>query len=162
MVDNKAKNIIVVDMDGTISDATHRLHHIHGPGKKNWKRFFAEMEQDPPIASVLEQVRQLQREHPIVILTGRPEEYRAASERWLAKYGVKYDELLMRRTGDRRPDFQAKEQLLRELGPERVLMAIDDREPVCEAYRKHGVNAVLVGSNEENQEVNEVYRKISR
>jgi hypothetical protein len=37
-------------------------------------------------------------------------------------------------------------------------MVLDDREPVCEAYRDLGVNAVLIESDRLNQLVNETYR----
>ena len=32
---------VVVDLDGTLADCTHRLHHIRGRRRKNWDAFFA-------------------------------------------------------------------------------------------------------------------------
>jgi hypothetical protein len=39
-----------------------------------------------------------------------------------------------------------------------VVLALDDRKPVVELYRKLGVNTVLIQSDRLNQVVNETYR----
>ena len=156
---NDARPIAIVDIDGTIADVRHRLHHIQGSRKKNWKAFFEAMDHDMPIGPVIERVRELAKTTEIVIVTGRPESYESRTVRWLEKYDVPFDRLLMRRAGDRRQDFVAKEDLLRELPIERITLAIDDRGPVCEMYRRHGIEVVEVASDEANQAVNEVYRR---
>lgn len=45
---------VVFDIDGTLSDASHRLHHVTG-GNRNWDAFFTEMAADP----VVEPIRDL-------------------------------------------------------------------------------------------------------
>jgi len=68
-------------------------------------------------------------------------------------------EVLMRRSGDSRPDYEAKGALMRDLIERRaVVMALDDREPVCEQYTALGVRCVVIESNNLNQVVNETYR----
>jgi hypothetical protein len=65
----------------------------------------------------------------------------------------------MRRRGDTRRDFDSKSELMKELlGRRNVVLALDDREPVVDLYRKLGVNAVLIESDSMNQLVNETYR----
>jgi hypothetical protein len=64
----------------------------------------------------------------------------------------------MRRTGDHRPDYEAKSIVLEEIDPRDIVLAIDDRPPVCEMYERHGVKCQLIKSDEENQKVNEMYR----
>src|SRR5205085_11743589 len=110
-----ARDIVIVDIDGTIADVRHRLHHIQGPRKKNWKAFFEAMDRDTPIEPIIEQVRDLARTNEIVIITGRPQSYEKRTIAWLEKHGVPFSRLLMRRSGDHRQDFVAKEDLLREL-----------------------------------------------
>ena len=39
---------IICDIDGTLADLHHRLHHIKN-GNKNWDAFFAEVKDDLPI-----------------------------------------------------------------------------------------------------------------
>jgi uncharacterized HAD superfamily protein len=155
------KTVVIVDMDGTIADVNHRLHHISGDGKKNWKRFFQGMDRDTPIDDVIQQVRELAEEHKIVILTGRPEHYRGVSERWLEKHEVPYEVLFMRPSGDHRPDYVVKQEIVEEIGPEKIALAIDDREPVCEMFRKLGIEVQEVKSDRVNKQVNEAYRKES-
>jgi hypothetical protein len=50
---DQTRPIVIVDIDGTVADVHHRLHHIQGRGRKNWKRFFESMDYDTPIASVI-------------------------------------------------------------------------------------------------------------
>jgi hypothetical protein len=155
---DSARPIVLVDMDGTVADATRRERQYLKRPKKNWPGFFREMEKDPPIQSVLDHVLKLQETHDIVILTGRPEKYKPQTEKWLKKHGVDYKKILMRRTGDTRPDFVAKPALLDELEGRKIVLALDDREPVCEAYRERGIRCFVVSSNAENQLINEFYQ----
>jgi hypothetical protein len=46
------RNVVLVDMDGTLANVSHRLHWVRG-GKKNWNKFFREMHKDPPYPVVL-------------------------------------------------------------------------------------------------------------
>ena len=82
------RKIAIVDIDGTIADVRHRLHHIQGPSKKNWKAFFEGMDRDTPINAVIAQVHELEKEHDLIVVTGRPEHYRARTEKWFKKYAV--------------------------------------------------------------------------
>jgi hypothetical protein len=146
-------------MDGTIADASRREAKFLKGKKKNWPGFFKDMEKDPPIKDVLDRVLELAETHDIVILTGRPDRYRPQTESWLKKYKVPALEVLMRRRGDTRRDFDSKSELMKELlGRRNVVLALDDREPVVDLYRKLGVNAVLIESDSMNQLVNETYR----
>ncbi len=142
------RKLVLVDMDGTLADVSHRLHHIRG-GKKNWKAFFRGMDDDPPSTIVLEWVRNLEPEYDVVIVTGRPEQYRGNTEAWLRKHGVKYAELLMRRDGDHRPDYTVKRELLSRLPKERVAFVIDDRPSVCEMWRSCGLKVYQVAVGDE-------------
>jgi phosphoglycolate phosphatase-like HAD superfamily hydrolase len=155
------KSIVIVDMDGTLADVRHRLHHIKGPGKKNWKRFFEGQVHDKPFATIAQRVRDLARKHEIVIVTGRPEDYRSGTEAWLQKFRIPFSRIYMRRAGDHRPDYIVKNEILERIGPERVALAFEDRQPVWEAYRRAGIRVVAVNHGEENREVNELYREMA-
>lgn len=155
----RQKRVIVVDMDGTIADASRREAKFLRRKKKDWPGFFRDMENDPPIKEVLQRVHELAGTHDIVILTGRPEKYRLQTESWLKKHKIKPVEVLMRRSGDTRPDFEAKAALMKDLLERRdVVMALDDREPVCEKYGALGVRCVVIESDRLNQVVNETYQ----
>ena len=53
---------VVVDLDGTVADCTHRLHHIRGRGRKNWDAFFAGCDLDEPNSVVVALVKALQKD----------------------------------------------------------------------------------------------------
>lgn len=153
--------MVIVDVDGTIADVRHRLHHIQGTGKKDWTAFFEAMDRDKPIASMIRKVQGLERRHDIIIVTGRPEHYRACTKKWLKANGIRYRKLFMRPTGDHRPDYTVKEEVLREFPKGKIVLAIDDRGPVCDMWEKNGIRCIRVDNGEENKQVNEVYRKKS-
>src|SRR5436190_19874400 len=96
------RKVVLVDMDGTIADATRRERKYLRSGKKDWPGFFRNMENDPPIDDVLSQVKELARDNDIIILTGRPEKYRRQTEQWLERHGVKCVRVLVRRHGETR------------------------------------------------------------
>lgn len=156
-----AKPIVIVDMDGTLADVRHRLHHIKGPGRKDWKCFFQGQVHDKPFAAIAQRVRALSGDHEIVIVTGRPEQYRSGTEEWLRKFRIPFSRICMRPAGDHRPDYIVKGEILKKLGPERVSLAFEDRRPVCEVYRQAGVRVIAVNHGEENREINEEYRQIA-
>lgn len=155
---DEGRKVVIVDMDGTLADAAHRLHHIRSR-PKNWKAFFEGMDRDPLIPVVADWVRALAADHDIAIVTGRPAEYADRSTAWLRKHDIPFVQLFLRRSGDHRPDYVAKEDLLRVIPPERIAFAIDDREPVCAMWKRNGVRCFLVSSGEENRAINEEYRK---
>ncbi len=152
---------MIVDIDGTIADVRHRLRHIKGPRKKNWKAFFEAMDRDTPIAPMIAQVHELERDHDIIVVTGRPEHYRKRTEKWLHDHGVRYLRLFMRPDGDHRPDYTVKAEVLREFPKGQIVLAIDDRAPVCDMWEKNGIRCIRVESDEESQQVNELYREKS-
>ena|SRR5690242_14782162 len=138
-----ARNVVLVDMDGTLADVSHRLHWVRA-GKKNWKKFFREMHKDPPNPVVLDWVRNLVPEYQIVIVSGRPADYRDMTVDWLNRYGVPFSEIYMRPSGDRRPDHIVKRELLEEIGEERVAFVIDDRNSVCDMWRGQGLTCYQI------------------
>lgn len=146
--DGHHRKVVIVDMDGTLADVSHRLHHLHGP-KKSWKRFFAGMDEDPPSQIVVNWVKNLSPEYEVVIVTGRPENYRANTEEWLKRHDIQYSDIIMRRSGDRRPDYVVKKELLDKVGKDRIAFVIDDRPSVCEMWRNCGLRVFQVAVGEE-------------
>jgi hypothetical protein len=124
------RKIVIVDMDGTLADVSHRLPHLYGP-KKNWEKFFALMDADPPSTVIVDWVKNLSPDYEVVIVTGRPERFN--------KHNVPYSRILMRRSGDHRPDYVVKKELLNQVGQDRVAFVIDDRPTVCDMWRSCGL-----------------------
>lgn len=139
------RNAIVVDMDGTLASVAWRLEHLQGPGRKDWRSFFAGMRRDAPVPWVVELTNADHGGAARIVVTGRPEDHREVCERWLATHGVDYDELLMRPAGDFRPDHLIKREIHdRELAPRfTITLVVDDRPGVVEMWRDLGYHVVV-------------------
>lgn len=145
--------LVLVDLDGTLTNPEERLHYVK-QGKKNWERFFEEVERDPPVEAVVRWVRELAKEYTVVLVSGRPID--KAGEKtlwWLRHYRIPYEHLFMRRGGDRRPDTETKSEILRDLlrqmSKDQILFAIDDRPSVVEqVWRKNGIRVFPVRASD--------------
>ena len=132
---------VIFDMDGTLSDRRHRLHFLEE--KKDWNAFFNAMEGDPPIVSTVDQLlNQHMQKLKIVILTGRPEEYRKQTEAWLLNQGISSDmyELIMRESKNHETDLSLKKRIyLTKLKHLNILKVYDDRKELIEMWQEHGL-----------------------
>ncbi len=141
---------IWVDMDNTLSNASHREHFVSGP-KKNWKGFFDAMSEDPKNEWCHTLIEGMQSVGVLtVICSARPEEYRRKTEVWLYNNKIAYDELIMRHSGDYRKDNIVKEIMLEfEIKPRyQLVFAVDDRKQVIDYIRKHGITVLDCAGNE--------------
>lgn len=130
--------LAVFDLDGTLADVRHRLHHLQGR-RKDWDAFFAAAGQDPPLAAGIALAVESARECEVVYVTGRPERCREDTVQWLRAHGLPAGELAMRASRDHRPARLAKPQLLRRLAAGRVVAVVVDDDPaVCDAYEAQG------------------------
>ncbi len=132
---------ILVDLDGTLADIGHRVKHVQGVGRKDWKRFFELMHLD----RINEWCRTLMRAMSaegfrIAIVSGRPDTYRAAVERWLQENAVPFTELHLRKENDFRPDHIVKREILfRQFQKAEILFVVDDRQSVVDMWREEGL-----------------------
>ena len=144
--------IIVFDIDGTIADCTHRLHHVK-KDNPDWKSFFEECVNDAPIESMCDMSIVLSQYYDIVFCTGRSEECREQTEEWLFKY-VNSNALLMRKEGDYRPDHVVKKELLEEylklenLEKSSVITIYEDRQTVVDMWRDNGYHVCQVAKGD--------------
>jgi phosphoglycolate phosphatase-like HAD superfamily hydrolase len=136
---------IIFDIDGTLANNSHRLHYITGGKKKNWEGFRAELENDVPNSPVVTLLRAMKTlGYRIIISTGRFEESRTRTEKWLRKHLIFYHDLFMRPNGDFRPDYEVKEDMLRDMqiGRDNILFVVDDRDSVVEMWRRNGLTVL--------------------
>ena len=120
--------LAVVDIDGVVADVRHRLHFIEGKPRQ-WDRFFAAADQDPPLAEGVALVKELAADHDVVWLTGRPERTRRATRTWLAAQGLPTEPLIMRPNRDFRPARVTKRDELRKLRADREIAVVVDDDP---------------------------------
>lgn len=140
---------IIVDIDGTLADCSHRLHFVRGK-RKRWNKFFAAASKDKPRVDVVSRVRELARQHKIHLVTGRPEEYRQQTLKWLSFYRIPFESLYMRESGDYRPDDVVKQEILDLcFDKDKVGLVIDDRPRVVRMWRSNGLEVLDVGDGVE-------------
>lgn len=143
-----SKNIIVVDIDGTIAKVGDRLKYLQQE-KKDWDAFYEHCDEDEPIDEMCQLVADLFiLGRDIVFCTGRRESVRGKTCNWLtANVMSTYDsELLMRKDRDWRPDTEVKPELLQKAGitPDDVYLILEDRDSMVAKWRELGYRCLQV------------------
>lgn len=143
-------NAIIVDIDGTLADCSHRRHYVETK-PKNWAAFYAGIADDTPVPIVRDLIEDWRRRGAEALLvSGRPDEHRLTTLRWLEKHGVEVRDLYMRRTGDYRPDTDVKREIyFNQIEPRyRVQLVLDDRASVVKMWRSCGLTCWQVADGE--------------
>jgi len=162
------KGTVFVDIDGTVADLTHRRVYVRST-PKNWPAFERAIPDDTPIQWVIDAVNRLyDAGWTVVMMSGRSETSKEVTVEWLAKYGVKYHAMYMRRQweydengeikltrkgkklGDYRRDDIVKKELL---GVARADgydpdVVFDDRDQVVSMWRKLRIPVVQVAEGD--------------
>jgi predicted kinase len=130
-------NCYLVDVDGTLALNTSRPPFA-------WER----VGEDSLNPAVAELVRQISKNHAIVVLSGRSEVCRDLTLAWLDQHQIPHTELFMRPKDDQRPDDILKADLYAIYIQDRynVLGVIDDRPKVCRMWRSLGLSVFQVGN----------------
>ena len=144
----------IFDIDGTLANADHRLHHIlDDPKNPDWDTFFSLTHLDAPILPIILITKVLWRcLETVVLLTGRNERCREETEEWMKRFEVPYDQLIMRPLHDHRPDHIVKLELLDKNFTKEELSNIqtifEDRKCVTEAFRARGYHVCQVAEGD--------------
>lgn len=141
--DDLPERLLLVDIDGTISDPTHRRHLLEG-GTPDWVRFSRLLNLDPPRSEFIERLRRLHMAHTVVLCSGRPSCALDDTVVWLDQNAVPYDFIAIRPAGDRVRGIEHKLRLLGALKEASLTVhaIIDDDEEVRAAFSLYGVSAI--------------------
>lgn len=136
------RNVVIVDLDGTLCNSSHRDHLAH---QKLWDEFNAASANDEPWEDVAVLIKSMQLQgFKFYGLTGRSHKWYSVTLAWLMRHGITLDALMMRPEGDWSSDHDLKPKMLAamfgdmESAKGRVLFILDDRDKVVEAWRNHG------------------------
>lgn len=153
------KRCIIFDLDGTLRDLTHRLHHIQGP-HKDYDAFHAKVIDDKPKKDIIElfgicERANIQNCYEIFIFSGCSEIAREDTDKWLRDALPSYywyNRLWMRPEGDYTPDYELKRAWLNEIREEgyEVIFTVDDRQSVVDMWREEGITCLQVEQWEED------------
>ena len=137
---------IVVDLDGTLCDCEHRQQFAQNG---EWDKFHEGLVDDLPnkdVAAFLDIVESSFLMAQVIGCTGRNEAFRGLTQKWLGRYDLHVNVLLMRPDGDYTPDHDLKPIMLanfidckiEDLRNE-ITMVLDDRDKVVERWRELGL-----------------------
>jgi len=141
--------LALMDIDGCLSSCDHRIDHLLKDG--DYEKYLSLSHLDTPIPQGVYFYRLLFEDPNVlpVFITARGEDQREMTVSQIQKFVFphlvdgKDFELWMRPVGDKRHDYDLKIWHLesRNLTPENIFIAFDDRQVICEAYRKFGIVA---------------------
>ena len=145
------KTTVIFDLDGTLALVDKRREIAKKPnGKINFDIFYDPqyIELDEPNSFVIELAKMYKRDgYGIVIVSGRSDRTKEATERWLEKYGILYDRMIMRKRKNFTPDNELKERWLEKyLDRDDIRVVIDDRQRVVDMWRRNGLNVFQVAN----------------
>jgi RNA ligase len=121
---------VVFDIDGTIAD------NVSGRSPYDMTRVSEDVI-NPNIVSMLNSF--VVSGMAIILCTGRTDDCRSATAKWLTDNNIVYSKLYMRKTKDDRKDFIVKKEFWLKIIREKYIVAMfDDRNQVVDYGRKHG------------------------
>ena len=148
LIDWGERPIVIVDIDGTLADGSHRQHLVTGD-KKDWDAYFELCDKDLPVESVFQKAHELSKDHTICVVSGRPDTYWAKTSLWFTQASwnglpLRIDHIFMRSGGDKRPDTQVKADILKHMPKDKISLVLDDRPSVCRMWESEGLNVEWV------------------
>jgi len=146
------KNVVIIDIDGTISKVGDRLKYLQQK-PKDWDKFYEACDEDKPIWEIIELIHSLIGNYEIYYCTGRRESVRNKTFKWLIDWvsvSIVDEELLMRKDGDYRHDTEAKPELLKEAGIEldKIAFVLEDRNTMVKKWRSLGLTCLQVAEGD--------------
>lgn len=148
------KNIVIVDIDGTLSDASERAEKYLSTEPKDWDKFYAACGSDKPIQEIVDLVCALSDHYGIVFCTGRRRSTNEATRQWLHDNLKTFKALpiLYRNDGDTRHDTTVKPELLDEYLKQhpdyRVAFILEDRNSMVAKWRELGFKCLQVADGD--------------
>lgn len=145
-----SRPLYIFDLDGTLANCEHRQHLLQTDEPDKWRRFFAACVRDQPNWPVIFTMRRLRASGAECwVWSGRSDEVRDQTERWLREFDVwpagflrAPEAFQMRKAGDFTPDEKLKFGWLADLEPperNRLTAVFDDRDKVVAMWRAAGV-----------------------
>ncbi len=131
----KNLEIIICDIDGTVSNNDHRQHLLKN--KKNWHSFFILSYLDEPILKIIDEINVLEsQDKKIFFITGRPEKYRKITEDWLKKYFKFEIKLFMRKNNDLRNKVEIKKEIFEKHFKRKGIFCVFENDPdLCKLWK---------------------------
>jgi phosphoglycolate phosphatase-like HAD superfamily hydrolase len=139
------KDIVIFDLDGTLSNPENRTHFLLG-AKKDWRAFYKACGGDAPISNTVAIFKALKISKLCWVVTGREDTVKPETLQWFAEHGIEPDNMLMRPEGDYRTDTVLKKELVTsgQIPFDRILCVFEDRNSVVDMWREMGITCYHV------------------
>jgi len=149
------RKVIMVDMDGTLSDSRWRNKFSPANGG-SWDEFHKSCNLDRPIGHNVKLVQKWSEHYEIIISTARPFYTVPKTSWWLDQNIVKHNTICSRQANQMRmasPVLKlAHADMIKRLGKE-IAFIFDDRRDVCQAFLAAGMGACCAINIQPQEEV---------
>jgi predicted kinase len=135
--DNSLPKAIICDLDGTLAIIANRSPYDASECEKDLL--------NEAVAHII--MMSHQAGDKIILFSGRTDDYKLQTERWLAKHNIPYDILAMRVAKDMRKDSVVKLEMVEKYitGQYYIRFTLDDRNQVVDMWRQQcGFNCLQV------------------
>lgn len=141
---------IVFDMDGTLVNVSSIRHLVQGGPENNYKKDFDAFHRESVNCPAIPWVAAAARDasglgYRVLQVTARQHKYIGPTSWWIAENFIPSDGLYMRATGDFRPDYVVKREILdRLLKRFDIVKAYDDNPAVVRLWSEYGIPCIVV------------------
>jgi uncharacterized HAD superfamily protein len=141
MLNVEQRNCVVWDLDGTICDVRHRRQYV-ATKPRNWDAWNKGLMNDTPHSAVKFVYQALREQHNVemIIVSGRSDDYKEQTVKWLTDNEIFYDKIYMRKYKDHRDDSVVKGEIADEIQKtHNILGVFDDRQRVVNMWIQRGI-----------------------
>lgn len=144
------RDCFIFDLDGTICDVSHRRQYV-ATKPRNWDAWNLALGLDTPNRAVEFVYKALHNYRygdvaDLFFVSGRSDDYREQTERWLKDHGFAWDHLYMRKYKDHRDDAVVKSEIADEIEKTyNIIGVFDDRKRVVNMWIERGIWVFDVG-----------------
>lgn len=133
------KECIIIDIDGTLANIEHRRQDLLNDN--NWKAFNSKINSDSINIWCRELIDSFKDKYSVILVTGRTEEFRDITLKWLNDNKVFYSKIFFRENSDYRDDTVIKKEIYeKKIRPDYMpLFVVDDRNKVVKMWRELGL-----------------------
>ncbi len=139
-IDTSLPTAIVCDLDGTLA-------LLNGRNPYDASRCEEDLVNEP-VADILKTY--FLNGYTILLASGRSEQHRPQTERWLQQNSIQYNALFMRSSGDGRKDAIIKREIYEQhmQGRYTIKFVLDDRNQVVDLWRSLGLTVLQVAEGD--------------
>ena len=141
----KKKKCVIFDIDGVVSDWTHRKHlllrvDLHKNKSEYVRNFIKKSYKDPVIKNMDQIINCFSKKFKIVYLTGRREEFRILTENWLLNnIGNHKFELIMKPNSLAVNSLIFKRDQINKIGKGNIVAVFEDRKDIVQMYKENDI-----------------------